>query len=58
MHNEVTHRQNEKTIYELGENICKWCDQQGLNFQNTQRALTIQQQQQQTTQLKNGQKPK
>ena len=22
----------------LGENICKWCDQQGFNFQNTQTA--------------------
>ena len=23
--------------YGLGENICKWCDQQGLHFQNIQR---------------------
>ena len=28
------HKQNEKTTYRMGENICKWCDQQGLNFQN------------------------
>ena len=33
---------NEKTTYGLGENICKWCDWQGLNFQNTQTAHTTQ----------------
>ena len=22
----------------MGENICKWCDQQGINFQNIQTA--------------------
>ena len=31
----------------MGENICKWCDQQGLNFQNIQTYYTAQQQQQQ-----------
>ena len=25
-----------KTTYNLGENICKQCDQQGLNFQGIQ----------------------
>ena len=24
------HKQNKKTTYRLGENICKQCDQQGL----------------------------
>ena len=28
----------------MGENICKLCDQQGLNFQNIQRTHTTQQQ--------------
>ena len=28
--------------YEMGENICKWHYQQGLNFQNTQTAHTTQ----------------
>ena len=23
------HKQNEKTTYQMGENTCKWCDQQG-----------------------------
>ena len=36
---------NEKTTYRMGENICKQCDQQGLNFQNIQAAHTTQQQQ-------------
>ena len=36
----------------MGENICKWCDQQRLNFQNIQTAHTAQQQQKQTTQSK------
>ena len=37
LHSKVNHKENEKTTYGLGENICKWCDQQGLNFQNIQR---------------------
>ena len=36
------HKQNKKTPYGLGENNCKWCDWQGLNFQNIQTAPTIQ----------------
>ena len=28
----------------MGENICKWCNQQGLKFQNVQTAQAIQQQ--------------
>ena len=43
-------KQNENKIYRMGENICKWCDQQRLNFQNIQTAHTTQQQQKQTTQ--------
>ena len=39
------HKQNKKTTYGLGEIICKWCDWQGLNFQNIQTAHTTQQQQ-------------
>ena len=27
-----------KIAYRLGENICKWCDQKRLNFQNIQIA--------------------
>ena len=54
--NKGNHRQNEKTTYRMGENICKWCDQQEINFQHIQTAHRIQQQQQKTAQLKNGQK--
>ena len=44
------HTQNEKTTYRMGENICKWCNQQGLNFQNIQTTHTTQRQ---TAQWKN-----
>ena len=45
LHSIGIHKQNEKTNYRMGGNICKWCDQQGLNFQNIQ-----------TTQSKNGER--
>ena len=45
LHSKGNHKQNEKTTYGIGENICRWCNQQGLNFQNTQTAHTTQQQQ-------------
>ena len=44
MHNEGELKLNEKTAYRMGENICKWCNWQGLNFWNIQTALTTQQQ--------------
>ena len=56
MYSKENHKWNEKTIYEMGENICEQCAGQGLNFQNIQTAHTTQQQKKQTTQLKNGQK--
>ena len=31
---------NEKTIYGMGENVCKQCDQPGINFQ-THKQLNI-----------------
>ena len=47
----------EKTTHGMGESGFKWCNQQGLNLQNIQMFHTTQQQkQQETTQLKNGQK--
>ena len=42
LHRKWNHKQNEKTTYGQGENICKWYDQQGLNFQNIQPAHTTQ----------------
>ena len=50
------HKQNKKTTYGMGENICKRCNQQGLNFQNIQTAPTTQQQQNKQPNPKNGQK--
>ena len=42
LHSKGNHMQNEKTAYGLGENICKRCNQQALNFQNRQTAHTTQ----------------
>ena len=41
LHSKGNRQQNKKTTYGLGENICKWCNQQGLNFQNIQTAIQL-----------------
>ena len=45
---------NEETIYRMGRNMGKWCDWQGLNFQNTNSSYN--KNRKKTTQSKNGQK--
>ena len=40
------HTQNENTYYKMGENICKQCNQQGINLQNIQTAHEAQHQKQ------------
>ena len=40
MHSKRNHKQNKKTTYETGENICKGCKGQGIDFQNIQTAHT------------------
>ena len=42
MHSKGNHRQNEKTTYRMRENICKWWDWQGINFQSLQTAHATQ----------------
>ena len=42
LYSKENHKQNKKITHKLGEIICKWCDWQGLNFQNIQTAHTIQ----------------
>ena len=42
MHSEGNHKQNEKTSYGLGENICKQWNWEGTHFQNRQIAHTAQ----------------
>ena len=39
-HSKGNHKK-EKTVYRMGENICKQCAQQGINFQNILAAYTI-----------------
>ena len=40
LHSKGNHKQNKKTTYRMGENTGKVCNQQGINFQNTQTAHT------------------
>ena len=35
LHSKGNYKQNEKTTYGMGENICKQCDRQGVNFKYT-----------------------
>ena len=46
LHSKGKHKKkkNEKPTYRVGENICKWCNGQGLKFQNIQTAHTTRQQ--------------
>ena len=50
-------KNNLKDNRQNGKNVRKWCDTQGLNLQNIQTAHTTQQEQKQTSQLKNIQRP-
>ena len=57
LHRKGHHKENEKTTYRMGENICKCCNQQGHNFQNIQQLIQLNIKKQ-TTQSKTGQKTK
>ena len=52
------HKQNKKANYRLEENICKQCNQQGLNFQNIQTIHTTQQQENKQPNQKMVRRPK
>ena len=54
LHSKGNHKQMKRQL--LAGNMCKWCDQQGLKFQNMQMAHTTQNEKNQTTQLKYRQK--
>ena len=45
-------KQNEKTAYWMGENICKWSDQQGVNMLKIPRTHTTQYQEKKKNQKK------
>ena len=45
LHSKETIKKKKKTTYKMGENICKECDQPGLNLPNIQIAYKTQQQQ-------------
>ena len=42
LHNKGNYKQSKKTSWRMGENIFKWCNWQGINFQNMQTAYTAQ----------------
>ena len=58
LHIKGYHKQNKKTAYRMGENICKQCNQQGLNFENIQTAHATQQWQKKNLNQKTGRRPK
>ena len=58
MHSKGNHKQNKKTTHRMGENICKWCDWQGINLQNLQTAHVAQYQKNKQPNQKMGQRPK
>ena len=58
MHSKGNHKQNEKIAHRMGENICKWSDQQGINFQNLQAAHAAQYQKYKQPNPKMGRRPK
>ena len=51
-------KQDEKTTYRMEENICKWYNQQRVNFQNLQTAHTAQYQKNKQPNPKMGRRPK
>ena len=58
MHSKGNHKENEKTTHRMGENICKWCDQHGINLQNLQTAHAAQYQKNKQPHQKMGRRPK
>ena len=42
MYSKGNNQQNEKTTYGIGEDICKWCNEQGVNIQNIKTIHTNQ----------------
>ena len=58
MHSKGNDKQSEKTTYRMGDNICKRCDRQGINFQNIQTTHIAQYQKSQQPNQKMGRRSK
>ena len=56
MHIKGNHKQNEKTVLRMQENIWKWSSGQSINLQNIQTVHVLQYMKKKPTQSKNGQK--
>ena len=51
-------KKSKKTTHRMGENICKWCDWQGINLQNIQTAHAAQYPKKTNNPIKMGRGPK
>ena len=51
-----TIKENEKTTYRMGENICKWCNWQRLHLWSIKQPIQLNNNKKKKTQSKNGQK--
>ena len=58
LHSKGNHKQNKKTTYRMGENICKQSDQQGINLQSIQTAHAAQYQKNKQPNQKMGRRSK
>ena len=56
LHSKRNRKQDEETTLGMGENICKWNNQHGINLQNIQTAYAAQYLKNKQTNQKNGQK--
>ena len=52
------HKQNEKTMHRMGENICRWCGRQGISLQNLQTVHEAKYHQNKQHNQKMGKRPK
>ena len=51
-------KETKKTIHRMGENNCKWSNQQRVNLQNTETAHAVEYQKNKQSYQKMGRKPK
>ena len=58
INNAINRKQNKKTTYRMGENICKQCDPQGINLQSIQTAHAAQYQKDKQPDQKMGRRSK
>ena len=58
LHRKGNHKENEKTTHRMGEKISKWCNWQGVDVQNIQKAHAAQYQKNKQPNQKMGRRSK